>query len=160
MILHLLQILIRTTMTNKFRKLAFAAFLSVTALATTTMTSCKKDDTCAAGYEGSDCKTMISTKFIGAYDGSETCTIGSDSYTVTLTAMSSDNMKMTLTNLYNDNYTLTATITESNKFSISGTDKGVTFTGDGTLSGSVLTIKYTAANATLSNSCTFTGTKK
>lgn len=148
-------------MTATFRKLALGAFLSVSALGTLTMTSCnKEDDTCPAGFEGSDCKTLINAKFVGAYTGSETCTIGSDTYTVTLTATAADNMKMTLTNLYNDNYNLTANITESNKFSISGTDKGVTFTGEGTLVGSVLTIKYTAANATISNSCTFTGEKK
>lgn len=147
-------------MTSTLRKIALGAFLSMSALSAVTMTSCNKDEGCAAGYEGSDCKTLINAKFIGAYEGSETCTIGSDTYTVTLTSVSSDNMKLTLTNLYNDNYNLTATITESNKFSLSGTDKGTTFTGNGTLSGSTLTIQYTASASGVSNSCTFTGARK
>lgn len=147
-------------MTTTFRKLALGAFLSITALAATTLTSCKKDEPCASGYEGSDCKTLINAKFIGAYEGSENCTIGKDNYTVTLTAVSDNNMQLTLTNLYNDNYVLTATITESNKFSISGTSKGVTFTGSGVLSGKTLTINYKAGDGVTSNSCEFIGDRK
>lgn len=147
-------------MTTKLRKLALASFITVSALATATMSSCSKDDTCPSGFEGSDCKTMINAKFIGTYEGAETCTVGSDNYSISVTALSADNMKLTVTNLYNDSYVLTATITESNKFSISGTDKSTTFTGTGTLSGNVLTIAYTANGGGLSNSCTFTGTRK
>lgn len=148
-------------MTATFRKLALSAFLTVSALGTITMTSCNKDDeTCPAGYEGTDCKTLINAKFVGAYEGNETCTIGNDSYTLTLTSVSSDNMKLTISNLYNDATTLNCTITKSDEFSISGVANGTTYTGTGTLSSNVLTIKYTGSDGVISNSCTFTGTKK
>lgn len=141
------------------RKITLGAALTI--FTATALVSCsKKDDTCPSGYEGTDCKTLMSTKFIGTYAGSETCTVGNDNYEVSLNALSDNNMKMTLKNLYNDNYSLTVTITESNKFSISGTDKGVTFTGDGVLSGSTLSITYTANDGATSNSCTFKGEKK
>lgn len=147
-------------MTSKLRKLALSAFLSVSVLGTMTMTSCSKDDKgCDAGYEGTNCKTLINAKFIGAYDGNETCTAGTDTYTITLTAVSANNMKLTISNLYDGN-TLDCVITSSNEFSISGTDKGSTFTGTGTLSGSTLTIKYTVGNGVISNSCTLVGVKK
>jgi hypothetical protein len=147
-------------MTNTLRKIALVAILAATAGTTMTMTSCKKEEGCPTGYEGTDCKTMINAKFVGSYEGSETCTVGTDNYTISVTSVSADNMQLTINNLYNDAYVLTATITESNKFSISGTSKGVTFTGTGTLSSNVLTVNYTAGNGVTSNSCTFTGTKK
>lgn len=148
-------------MTATFRKLALSAIFAVSTVGTLTMTSCNKDpEPCAVGYEGTDCKTMINAKFIGAYDGNETCTIGTDSYILTLTSVSTDNMKLTITNLYNDATTLNCTITGSNEFSISGVADGTTYTGTGTLSGSTLTIKYTGSDGVISNSCTFTGTKK
>lgn len=148
-------------MTATFRKLALSAFLTVSALGTVTMTSCNKDpETCATGYEGTDCKTLINAKFVGAYAGNETCTVGTDSYTLTLTSVSTDNMKLTISNLYNDAITLTCSITKTDEFAISGVASGVTFTGTGTLAGNVLTIKYTGSDGTTSNSCTFTGTKK
>lgn len=72
-----------------------AAILSVGALSMTTFTSCSKDDkTCAEGYEGSNCNTKASQKFIGTWNVEEVSVSGSDSvlkpnYQITVLATNS-----------------------------------------------------------------------
>lgn len=64
-------------MTATFRKLALSTFLTVSALGTITMTSCNKDETCDAGYEGKDCKTEVRAKFIKTWNAEDTPPSGS-----------------------------------------------------------------------------------
>lgn len=144
---------------KSIKNIALTALLTIGAFGAVTLTSCSKDDdSCATGYEGTDCKTLSRDKFIGTYVGSETCTVGSDNYTMTIAA-NSDEIKLTLTNLYNDNYTAIGTMTGTNTFSFSGSQSGTTFTGTGSLSGNQLTVSYTLSDGTISNTCTFIGSK-
>ncbi len=141
-------------------KRVFKSFLAIAAFAAvSSITSCTK--TCDPGYEGSDCKTEIRAKFIGQFQGPETCTVGTDNYTVTITRSSSDALKIVFTNVYNQAYTATATV-DGSSFTVESQTvaTNVTVSGTGTISGNTLTFTYTIATVgAASNTCTFTGTK-
>lgn len=161
---------------KSIRNIAFSALLAVGAFATITYTSCNTDAcddidcmngglcisgtcSCPTGYEGETCQTLSRDKFVGVYSGNETCTIGSDSYAITLSA-SSDDLKINYTNLYNQSYSAVCTITGQNTFSFAGTASGgVSFDGTSTLNANTITVNYTINTGTLSNTCTFIGTK-
>ncbi|MCW3121104.1 MAG: hypothetical protein JWQ38_596 [Flavipsychrobacter sp.] len=163
---------------KSFKQIALGVIIAVSAFGTVLYTSCTKDAckdvvcqnagtctdgkcTCPTGYEGTNCETKSRDKFVGTYVGTETCTVGTDAYSITLAA-NSDALKLTYTNLYNDNITATCTMTGLNTFSFSGTQGGATFSGTGTLSTNTLTVTYTLSNPTAvpsSNTCTFTGSK-
>lgn len=165
-------------MKNTFRSVAFSALLALGAFSAVTYTACTKDEckdvtcanggtcsggncSCPVGYEGTTCQTLSRDKFIGTYIGNETCTTGTDNYTITI-ATNSDVMKLTISNIYNNAapvYTATATVTGANGFTFSNTQAGATFSGTGTLSGNQITISYTVSDALTSNSCTYIGTK-
>jgi hypothetical protein len=141
-------------------KKVFKSFLAIAIIgAVTTVTSCTK--TCDPGYEGDDCKTEIRAKFIGQYAGPETCTVGTDNYTITVGRSSTDALKITFANVYNQAYTAVATV-DGSSFTVEtqnvATD--VTVAGTGTLSGNTLTFTYTIVTVgAASNTCTFVGTK-
>ena len=156
-----------------FKNIALSAMLTIGAFSAVTYTACTKDEcedvvcnnggtcisgscSCPSGYEGNQCETQSRDKFIGTYTGTETCTIGTDNYTITL-APNSDGIKLTMTNLYNDNITAICTMTGTNTFTFNGTQSGATYTGTGSLAGNSLTVDYTISDGTLSNSCTFIG---
>jgi hypothetical protein len=98
---------------------------------------------CPAGFEGTTCATLSRDKFIGVFNGTETCTIGTDAYAInqsTVTALASAN---------------------GNAFTIPSQTvaAGVTGSGSGTISGNNITVTYTITDGTLTNTCTFIGTK-
>lgn len=114
---------------------------------------------CPAGYEGSTCAILSRDKFIGTYSGTETCTDGNDTYGITIST-NSDPVKFTISNLYNDNLIAIASA-DGNSFTIPSQTAaaGVTASGSGTITGNNITITYTISDGTLSNTCTYTGTK-
>lgn len=137
----------------------FKSFMTVAAFAAITfVSSCTK--TCDEGFEGDKCDTEIREKFVGQYQGQETCTVGTDSYTLTIAKSSSDVLKITVNNVYNQSLTATATV-DGSTFDVANQNVGgsVTIQGTGTLSGDNLSFQYTIADGVNSNSCTFTGTK-
>lgn len=160
------------------KHIALSALLTVGAFGTVLYTACNKDEckdvvcqnggtcsegkcTCATGYEGTNCETKSRDKFVGTYTGAESCTTGTDNYSITLAA-NSDALKLTMTNLYNDNITAICSMAATDSFSFSGTAGGATFTGTGRLVTNTLTVRYTLTNPTATvsvNSCVFTGTK-
>ena len=141
-------------------KKIFNSFLIVAMIASVaSISSCTK--TCDAGYEGSDCKTQIRAKFIGQFQGPETCTVGTDNYAITIANSSTDIIKITITNVYNQTFVATATV-DGSTFAVANQTVAtcVTVEGTGTLSGNTLTFTYTIATVgAASNACTFTGTK-
>lgn len=146
---------------KKSRLILAASLLSFGAFSTV-LTSCSDDEPCNLGYEGSDCKTLSRDKFIGAWKGTETCTIGEDEYTITITAGSTGDLNVVMTNVYNDNYTATGTITGSNSFRFDGSAAGnVSFDGTAIYEAgtSTLRLNYTVEDGVLSNSCNFSGQK-
>ena len=166
-------------MKKSFRNIALSALITIGGFTAITYTSCTKDEckdvvcnnggtcvsgncSCPTGYEGSNCSTFSRDKILGVYTGSETCTIGTDNYTITLSS-NSDNVKLTLTNLYNQNFTAICTMTGATTFNFSGTQgtggTTTTFTGTGSVSGSQLTVTYTISSTGASNACTFIGSR-
>lgn len=164
---------------KSIKYIALSAFLTLSALSAVLYSSCTKDEckdvtcqnggvcsggncTCTVGYEGTRCETKSRDKFIGTYVGTEACTLGTDAYSITISA-NSDAIKLTLTNLYNNGspiITAICTMTGENTFSFNGTAlPAITFNGTGTLSTNTLTVAYTINDGTTNNSCTFTGTK-
>lgn len=158
-----------------FKNILFSAMLTLGAFGAVTYTACNKDEcknvtcqnggtcsggncTCPTGYEGDRCQTLSRDKFIGTYTGNETCTVGSDEYSIII-ATNSDQLKITLTNIYNQSFTGTGTMTGPNTFALSGSQTGTTYTGTGTLNGNTLTLAYTITNGVTTNSCTFIGNK-
>lgn len=163
---------------KSFKNIALGAFLTVSAFGAVLYTSCTKDEckdvvcqnggtcsggtcTCATGYEGSKCETKSRDKFVGTYVGAETCSVGTDNYSITLAA-NSDALKLTYTNLYNENFTATCIMAATDSFTFSGSQNSTTFSGSGRLVSNTLTVHYTVTNPTTvptSNSCTFIGNK-
>lgn len=120
------------------------------------------DGTCACptGFEGAKCETLSRDKFIGVFNGNETCTQGTDTYAVTITT-NSDKTKFNIQNLYNNVPTLTAIASANgNAFSIPSqtVGAGVTASGSGTINGNTITITYTVSGGA-TNTCTFIGNK-
>jgi len=160
-----------------FKSLTLSAALSLSAFGGLFLTSCNQDEckdvvcqnggtcneddgscACPTGYEGDLCQTLSRDKFIGTYSGTEQCSQGNDAYTITI-ATNSDQLRLTLTNLYNQNFTAIATVTGTNTFSFTGSQASTNFNGTGTLTNNQLSVTYTISIGTLSNTCTFTGTK-
>lgn len=138
---------------------AFASMLAIASISSLTFTGCKKDDeTCAVGFEGTDCKTKSRDKVIGTYVGHETCDQGSDDYSLAIVA-NSDDIKVVLANIYNQGFSAVGTMTGTNTFSFSGTQVSTTFTGTGTVSGNSITVNYSISDGQINNKCTFIGTK-
>ena len=123
-------------MTITLRKLALSAFLSVSALSAVTLTSCNKDEECAAGYEGSDCKTLVAQKFIGVWSASDKETVSGkalSSYVATITT-STDVTKVNIGDISDEYFennvvgsvsgtkiTITEQAPDSDGYTISGT---------------------------------------
>ena len=166
-------------------KFAGAALVAATMLFTTSCTQdlCVKNKitcqnggtcldgicTCAAGYEGDLCATESRTKFVGTFSGNETCTVGSDTYSITI-GNSGDVAKVVVTNLYNNTPAYVTPVNlNGTKFTaasvvVSTTPNTVTISDiAGTISGSSLTVSYkisSSAVGSATNACTFTGTKQ
>lgn len=164
---------------NKLIKLFAIAVMFMSTAAT--ITSCNEDPCkdvvclnsgtcdngnclCIAGYEGADCATLIATKFIGVFNGNETCSTGSDIYTLTVST-NSDVTKVNIANIYDFNYSGVASITGSTiTLPTTTAASGAVYSGSGSVNGNTLTFTYTIANPTATpptaaNTCTFIGTK-
>lgn len=160
---------------NKIKNIALAALMTIGTFGVVTFTSCTKDDckdvvcsnggtcvsgscSCPTGFEGPTCAVKSRDKFVGTYIGTETCTIGTDSYTVMVSVNSSD-IAVTVTNIYNQGFSATGNITGPNTFTFSGAGGTTTYTGSGTLATNQLTLVYNISDGGTSNSCTFVGNK-
>jgi hypothetical protein len=162
---------------KSIKHIALTVVLTVSAFCAVLYTSCSKDAckgvtcqnggtcsggncTCTTGYEGTNCETLSRDKFVGTYTGSEICSIGTDNYTIALTA-SSNNLQLTYTNLYNQGFTATCNMAATDSFTFAGSDavSGATYSGSGRLVTNTITVHYSIVNGTTSNSCIFTGTK-
>lgn len=168
---------------KKIQILFLALILGTVAV---TFTSCGDDDPCKdvvcgtngdcfegscvcnVGYEqdaDGKCTVEQRAKFIGSYNGSEVCTVGTDNYTISIATSSNGIDKVVLSNVYNQGITLSGTVNK-NALTIAAqtvTVGGLTYTFQGTgtyTAGTPPTIKieYTI-QGTPSNSCTFNGTK-
>lgn len=111
---------------------------------------------CSTGYEGSDCTTLVRAKYLGSFNGNETCTSGPDIYAVTIAAGSTDDA-VTITNLYDAGLITNGTINSEGGITIpSQSFAAGTISGTVTRTGGVTSIAYTVTLAGAADSCTFT----
>jgi hypothetical protein len=123
---------------------------------------------CDAGYETDAegvCTVESRTKLLGTYNTSETCDgTPTGSYSNSITASGADISKVIISNFGDSGLNATATVTgddvtvDAATFNIGGTSYEVT--GDGTVSGSTVTITYQArAGGVVAFTCSMTMTK-
>ena len=116
---------------------------------------------CAAGFEGADCSVLENAKFVGTFAGTESCTAGTDTYSMVITASTTNLQTVTISNIYNAGYIATATVSGSAITLPSTTvTAGVTASGSGTVTGTNLSFTYTVSDGTTTNTCTFSGVKQ
>ncbi len=84
---------------------------------------------CDAGYEGINCDTRMSTKFVATYNVDEVCTTGNFTYTLSISESTSEMTKIWIDNLY-DVISQTPSITTDASATIDvATGTGFTFSG-------------------------------
>ncbi|MEZ5046178.1 MAG: hypothetical protein R2831_04230 [Chitinophagaceae bacterium] len=161
---------------KNLKSILFSAVLTIGTFAAITFVSCNPDPckdvvcanggvcvdggcNCETGYEGTLCDVLSRTKFLGVFSGNETCTVGTDTYAITCTA-NSDDTKFNISNVYNQSLTAIANA-DGNSFTIPSQTVGsnITASGSGSITGNTITVTYTISDGTISNTCTFTGTK-
>ncbi len=126
-----------------------------------TFTSCKKEgctDSIAENYD-SKAKTDDGScvypreKFIGSYSVTETCDSGNLTFNMTIAESSTGNTFIIINNFGDYGVSITATVSGST-ITFDQTSSGINFTGSGSISGSALTINYTASAGGLQDICT------
>ena len=135
------------------KKIALVAMLAIGGLSTMTMMSCgKEDEGCPTGFEGSDCKTEMRTKFINAngWNAIETGTVsGAGSYTINILTTTTGTDKILIANLWdNFSHDVVATVSGSS-FTIARQEPDADkyfVQGSGTISGSTITVNYTVTD--------------
>jgi hypothetical protein len=126
-----------------------------------TLSSCKREgctDSIAENFESKAKKDDGSCiyprdKFLGSFSVNETCSSGTDSYTITITASSANKTNIIIGNMYGVNAAVTATVSGST-ISFNDTQNGINYSGSGTLNGSSLTINVTVSAGGVSDICT------
>lgn len=137
------------------------AFVMIFSLAI--LSSCKKEgctDAEAENYsseatEDDGTCTYANEKFIGSYDVSESCSSGSYTYSTTITESATGKEFIVINNFGDYDVAVVATVSGSN-ITFDDTVEGINFSGSGSISGSTLTIIYTASSGGLTDSCTKT----
>lgn len=171
-------------MMKSFRNIALSALLTVGAFSAVTYTACNKDAckdvvcqnggvcangvcTCATGYEGTNCETKSTTKFIGQWSASDVCNGGSpDVYIVTIAQDPSAVDKVLVSNLGNYGCTTGGTISWNGSvnaltLTINDSKCNYQFNATGTYNAATKSVSfnYTAKYATITDNCTATLTK-
>lgn len=117
------------------------------------------DCTCNTGYEGTKCETEMRTKFVGTYAYHESCTSGTDTYTVSVATSSSSITEININNLYNQGIIVKGTVSGSSVTIASQPFASATISGSGTISGNTLTLTYSVAVGGATDACSGSGTK-
>ena len=107
---------------------------------------------CNQGYEGSDCNTEWSAKFLGDYSAKSSCLAANETYQGDIVRVSATEIRINEFGAYTGTNNIKATINlasasdvSANALTITNYDDGFnrTFNGTGTISGKVITINYT-----------------
>jgi PKD repeat protein len=103
---------------------------------------------------------LTAAQVVGVYNGNETCTVGTDTYGITVTSGTSGSFSLQFANVYNQQLTMLGTL-QGYSFTMPNQNvgNGITGYGSGTFSGNTMTFTYYLNDGVSSNSCTFTGTK-
>ncbi|KAA5536366.1 hypothetical protein F0919_01480 [Taibaiella lutea] len=144
-----------------------AALLLLSACTTTFLSSCKDEiKSCETGYEGSDCKTLTRSKFIGQWKGSEQCNTDEQDYTISITTNNSNNLTINYSNINNKSFVATGKVTSANELHLDGSATGtgggkITFSGSAVLDETegTITVNYLISSDIENTGCTFKGKK-
>lgn len=110
--------------------------------------------------------SMPIENFLGSYTGNETCSQGTDNYTLTISSNGAGGL--TISNIYGAGITCTAEVS-GNSFTVPHQTQNIDYDGDiyvvtvsgsGTVSGNSVTFTYNVSvSGGVDNTCTFNGTK-
>ncbi len=98
-------------------------------------------------------------KFLGTYTVNETCNSGTFNYTLTVSTSTAGDEFIILNNLYYSEAAVKATVNGSN-INFNDTQGGINYSGTGSISGTTLTLIYTASANGLTDDCTATCIKQ
>ena len=108
-----------------------------------------------------DAKTPDRDKFLGTYSVAQDCSGQANTYDITIAVSSASEDAVVINNFYNLGINgLNATVNGDNITIPSQVINNITFTGNGSISGTILTLNYTLANGAASVSCTGICTQK
>lgn len=125
------------------------------------LTSCKKEGCTDSVAENFDSKAKEDDgscvypreKFFGSYSVTESCSSGSYSYNISVAESSTGKTFLIINNFGDYGVNITATVSGST-ISFNETKSGINFSGQGSISGSALTISYTASAGGATDVCT------
>ncbi len=126
--------------------------------------TCNESDgscNCEVGFEGTNCDTESRTKLIGTYSLSGSDNLGNtySNLATTTSASGVDKKKFTLN--IAGTFIFTCTMTDKNAFIVDNvTQQGYTYSGNGTYTGTTLTIKINEADAAGTTIYNFSGNKQ
>ncbi len=152
---------------RRFPILLLSAFLLVSCSDECDDVNCQNGGTCddgvcqcPDGYIGDECQTEDRAKFLGVYNVSESCDSGNANYQMTV---SPSNSGIRTVLLVFQEASLTANVNGNSinmpNQTVSIQNSSYTFSGSGQISGSILTMTYTASVGAESIVCTITATK-
>lgn len=143
---------------KKARLILTASMLTIAGFSAVTLSSCSKDDqTCLTGYEGSDCKTEVRTKYYNSYRGTGSDNSGGTytNWALKFNALGTDATKMQLQVVDNNNapqLLFNVTLSTNTTYTVEPkTDGAFSYTGNGS-------INTTNASLTLTEKDNTTGT--
>ncbi len=121
---------------------------------------------CNIGYEGTNCDSEWSAKFVGNYAGEDVCNTGTFEYDMKISKVSES--KILLEDLGGTVYDVEAEVSlvspsdvTATKITINYTTGGRLFVGQGTINNGKITGDYKISqNGTVTDDCNFTLTKK
>jgi len=137
---------------NKIFK-AFAGVAIIAALST--ISSCTK--TCDLGYEGDNCKTEVRAKYLGNFNGTESCTTGNTTISVNGITVTGDVVKVTFSNLYGAGFNTTGTVQADGSITIANQAFGTgQISGSAEIAAGKVKITYTVTAGGASDACVWT----
>lgn len=137
-------------------KKVFSTFVAIALMgAVASINSCTK--TCDLGYEGSDCKTEVRAKYLGAFNGTEACTSGNSTIAVNITTVSGDVTKVNFNNLYGASFNNTGTVQADGSITLANQSFGTgQISGSATVDAGKVKVTYTVTAGGASDACTWT----
>lgn len=110
---------------------------------------------CETGYEGTTCQTLVRAKYLGSFNGNETCANSTDIYAVTIAAGATD-VAVTITNLYGAGLITNGTVNAEGGITVPSQTFGTgTISGSVTRTGGVTTIAFTITVGGSADACSF-----
>mgnify|MGYP003342866290 CR=1 FL=1 len=134
----------------------FTAIMVIATIGTvSTITSCTK--TCDTGYEGSNCKTEVRAKYLGNFNGTESCTTGTSTIAVNVITVAGDVTKVTFFNLYGAGFNTTGTVQADGTITIATQTFGTgSISGSATINAGKVKVTYVVTAGGAADNCTWT----